>query len=443
MERPEPGPSAPGDQSVDVGALDIGVLVAASLILLVAVASATAIRNYRWPRLERIVPPGERRDELGEKLDEERRLLDGLSVMRLVAALLLIICSLSLANAGGPLLGPSADPLGFLADLGLMLGVFVFGVQGLARGLARAAPEQVLLLLMGPALLLSRIATPLVWLSEGTGLVFARAFGLARDKNEDEEAREEILDAVTEGGREGAIAEGEREMIENIIEVADQAVSEVMTPRTSVFALAIDTPLHEAVSRIVEEGHSRIPVYEESIDEVRGILYAKDLLPYWGKAESEVPSIADLVRRASFTPETKKTSELLQELRQGKVHLAIVLDEYGGMAGLVTIEDILEEIVGEIEDEYDQEEDPEHRSIEQFSEHEAEVAAIVHIDELNDLLHTELPEDDNYDTVGGLLFAHLGRVPEAGEECELDGVRFEIVDADERRIRRVKVTVSP
>ena len=434
----DPGPTvvwllASGD------AVETIVLITSLIFVIVTVAAGTAIRTFRWPRLEKLLGGGPRIERIESLLKNERAILDGLLVLRLVTSITLLLALLGW-------FGGSTDITGgrFLGNLGLSLLVFLGGVYGLVRGLVRHAPERALLLLLTPSRALAAAMSPLVWIMDGIGKVAARAFGLQVNEDEQEEAVEDILDAVSEGERDGAIDDEEREMIENIIEVRDQAVSQVMTPRTSVFGLATDTSLEDAVRAVVEHGHSRIPVYEDTIDNIRGILYAKDLLRHWTNGNGAASTTADEIMRAAlFIPETKNTSDLLEELRRGKVHMAIVVDEYGGTAGIITIEDIIEEIIGEIEDEYDTGEDAARPSLKIIAEREsAEVDALFHIDELNDALHLELPEGDSYDTVGGFLFHRMGRIPEAGESCEFENVRFEILEADERRIHSVKVTVG-
>jgi len=435
----EPGPIgayllAGGD------AVDNIVLLTSAILVIVTVAAGTAVRSFRWPRLQRLVGTGRRIERIEAILKDEQWLLDGLLILRLVGSITLLLALTGRFNSGEGAIPD--DPSRFLGDLGVALLVFLGGVYGVVRGLARRAPERTLLCLLQPARMLATAVSPVVWVMDGIGKVVARAFGI-QGKGEEEEAVEDILDAVSEGERDGVIDDEEREMIENIIEVRDQEVTHVMTPRTSVFGLDHDTPLREAVASVVEHGHSRIPVYEGTIDNICGILYAKDLLRHWtGENGSGGPLASDLMRPALFIPETKNTSDLLEELRRDKVHMAIVVDEYGGTAGIITIEDIIEEIIGEIQDEYDNDEDEVFPLKFIAEENAAEVGARVHIDELNDALNLELPEDDGYETVGGFLFQRMGRVPEAGESCDFENVHFQILDADERRIHTVKVTVE-
>jgi putative hemolysin len=247
----------------------------------------------------------------------------------------------------------------------------------------------------------------------------------------------EILDAIQEGDTDGALGERERRMIHGVIELHEKEVGEVMTPRTEMVCVPASATLEEARQTIVEEGHSRIPIFEESIDNLLGVLYAKDLLAI----DSEQPfDLRQIMRRVPFIPESKSILELLREFQNSKVHLAIVLDEYGGTAGLVTFEDILEQVVGEIEDEY---EEPQPEPIQKISDDVIEVDGRVHVDQLNRELGIELPEDDAYETVGGFVFSTLGKIPEPGEEFAVDNLRIRVTDAEARRINRVRLQVLP
>ncbi len=250
-------------------------------------------------------------------------------------------------------------------------------------------------------------------------------------------AEQEILEAVSEGERHGAVDEEEREMIESVIELGDKHVGEIMTPRTEVIAIDCRADLREVKATISKEGHSRIPVYEDTIDNVLGVLYAKDLLQL---GEGDSFDARRVMRKAPFVPETKLLRDLLHEFQESKVHIAVVLDEYGGTAGLVTIEDILEELVGEITDEY---EPPEPEPIIRIDEHTVEVDARAHIDELNHELKIGLPDDEGYETVGGFVFSTLGKIPATGEQFQHADLTITIVDAEERKINRVRLRTTP
>jgi CBS domain containing-hemolysin-like protein len=227
-------------------------------------------------------------------------------------------------------------------------------------------------------------------------------------------------------------------MIYSIFQFGDTMTREVMVPRIDVVALDIHTPLEEALNTIVQAGHSRIPVYEDSIDHVRGVLYAKDLLSLWQNGDTSRP-IRDVLRPAYFVPETKKADDLLAEMQARKVHLVVVVDEYGGTAGLVTLEDLIEEIVGEIRDEYDLNEEEVYQKVGDF---EYLVDAGIDLDDLNRLLNTGLPTDES-DTLGGFVLSKLGEVPSEGARIHTDGLDMEVLSVDDRRIRKIRVTVLP
>ncbi len=251
-----------------------------------------------------------------------------------------------------------------------------------------------------------------------------------------DELEQEILDVVSEGERHGAVDEEEKEMIESVIELSDTRVEEIMTPRTETVALPKEATLEETLETIRTKGHSRIPVYEETIDRILGVLYAKDLLR---RAHDEPFELKTVMRNVLFIPESKLVRELLREFQAKKVHIAVVLDEYGGTAGLVTIEDIVEELVGEITDEYETEAPME---LKRIDERTVEVDARMRIDELNDELDIELPEDGDYETIGGFVFSTMGKIPVVGERCEHDHVGIQVIAAEPRRVTRLRLTIS-
>jgi putative hemolysin len=252
---------------------------------------------------------------------------------------------------------------------------------------------------------------------------------------------EEIMTLVDAGQEEGVIEAEEKAMIYSIFQFGETAAREVMVPRIDVVALDIDTPLDQALQAVVEAGHSRIPVYRDNIDNIQGILYAKDFLELWLPDSSRCVAEAgrgrtleSLLRPAHFVPESKMLDDLLADLQQRKVHVAIVVDEYGGTAGLVTIEDILEEIVGEIQDEYDSEE----ATYQMVSEGEHIFNARIDLDDVNRLLGTNLPTEQG-DTLGGLIYSQLGKVPAPGEVIEFDGYSIEVLSVVRRRIQNVRI----
>lgn len=248
---------------------------------------------------------------------------------------------------------------------------------------------------------------------------------------------EEIKTMVTVGEEEGVIEEEEKEMIHSIFEFGDTIVREVMVPRPDMVTAKSTGSIKEVLSKIMHEGHSRIPVYTESLDSIVGIVYAKDILKYLNEGRLDVP-LESLMRPVFVIPETKKVNELLRELRKRKIHMAIVVDEYGTTVGLVTIEDLLEEIVGEIFDEYDLEE----IMIEVVDENTMRVDARVGIDEVTELLGITFPEFEG-DTIGGFIFSLLGRIPSEGEKVPFENVVFTIEKVGGRRIRKILITKQP
>ncbi len=239
-------------------------------------------------------------------------------------------------------------------------------------------------------------------------------------------------------GEEAAVIEDdEKKMIASIFEFGETLVREVMVPRIDIVAVPVETPMLEALDVILKAGHSRIPVYTDSVDNIVGILYAKDLLRYLRDGRTDVP-LSKILRPAYFIPESKKVDELLQELQQRKVHMAVVVDEYGGTAGLVTIEDLLEEIVGEIQDEYDAEEP----TVEALSDHEYLFDARIDLDEASKLLGVQLPSEGG-DTLGGFIYSQLGKVPAVGDRIEFERIVIEVLSVAGRRIKQVRATVLP
>ena len=252
---------------------------------------------------------------------------------------------------------------------------------------------------------------------------------------EKEEKQEELLSVVEERMMEGVVDAEEHKMIEHVLELGETEVVQIMTPRTDVIALDVNSSLQRVLDTIENQGHSRIPVYEDNIDKIIGLVYAKDLLKEIGKNNSDF-NLKNKLRPAYFVPETKLLSVLLNEFRTQKLHIAVVLDEYGGTAGLITIEDILEELVGEITDEYEQHE-PE--NTQRIDEKTIEVDARMYIDDLNSELDIDLPEDEDYDTIGGFVFSHLGYIPKSGETFKYEDIEFTITKAEQRSVKRVRI----
>jgi putative hemolysin len=252
------------------------------------------------------------------------------------------------------------------------------------------------------------------------------------------EIEQEIIAAVEEGTKEGVVDEVERQMIESVIAFHNTQVGQIMTARPEIYALDVKSTLEGVKAKVAESGHSRIPVYEGSLDHVVGVLYARDLIRHLGEP-AETFSIRAMMRPAFYVPETKPLVDLLKDFRRQKVHIAIVADEYGGTAGLVTIEDIFEELVGDISDEH---EPAAPAMLVRIDEQTAEADARIYIDELNLQLGLSLPTDAGYDTLGGFVSNTLGKIPEAGTTFEHDGVKYTILDAEPQKVNRVKLEMA-
>ena len=327
-----------------------------------------------------------------------------------------------------------AEVLAYGLVIGAVLLLILIFAEMLPTAIAKRRADTLSLYAAWPIRWLSRFLAPvfyvLRWLSNRATVSFVG--GEANHVTE-----EEIKQLVDAGTAEGAIEDEERDMILSIFRLGDTVVRELMVPRIDIVALDIDTPLFEALDTIVQAGHSRIPVYEGSIDHVRGLLYAKDLLVVW-RDKRENSHIREMLRPAYFVPESKRAVDLLTDLQQHKIHLAIVVDEYGGTAGLVTLEDLLEEIVGEIHDEYDFDEE---ELFQQVGENEYILDGGIDLDDLNRMLGIDLPTEDT-DTLGGYVLTRLGKVPSEGETFSDGRVRFEVLHVDDRRVRRVRLTLT-
>lgn len=245
---------------------------------------------------------------------------------------------------------------------------------------------------------------------------------------------EEIHDFIEASEEEGFVNEEESEMIRSIFSLRTTVVREIMVPRTDMACVSVESGIRELLETIIRCGHSRIPVYEQTVDNIIGLLYAKDLLKCWGENEEEI-KVRSIMRAPYFIPETKDLEQLLQEFKRKRVHLAIVIDEYGGTSGLVTIEDLLEQIVGDIQDEYDSEE----ALFTVNSDGSVNADARMPVEELEELFDIEI-ERDKFDSVGGLIFHLSGKIPSIGDVIEGSGLRLTVLDADERKIKNVSIS---
>ncbi len=437
-----------------------------------------ALLGYSRTKLEASLRGKASKERYHVYLDAEDRLLFTSHALQIVSRVLLIVAITMIALERNVLEASAAEGASGVIEArvdGATLAWTWLEAVGaslvLAGALGATGPrawghwkaEAVMLWGLPTLALVDWLVRPLTAILRFLNAVVARLSGVEQTVDEAEEIVDDIRSAALEGQAEGLIEEQHKDMIERVIQFKDVEVQEVMTPRTDMDAVDVEVGIDGAVAFAMEHGHSRIPVYEGTVDKVIGICYAKDLmqalsnlrprLPESDAADDaaddaasasepapEPPTIRDLLRKPLFIPETKSVSALLQEFRAGRAHMAIVLDEYGGTAGLVTIEDILEELVGEIEDEYDEAE--ESAAMKRISDNLAHVDARLRIDEINEALDISLPEDGDYETLGGFLFSSFGKVPTIGEAISHENIEFTVLDADERKINRVKIHVD-
>jgi len=383
------------------------------------------------------------RSRLTEMLDEDRRAGDllflterrmplQLSMSAIRASLNLLILLLLLYFVEQQFAGVNRYVVAFLAA-GLL--VSIFGVAA-PTSIAQYHAERIVAWATRPLRVIDLLARPFLALLHWIDPVVRRVTGVPLSEMNGADLSDEIRSVVEDREEEGAVVdEAQKEMLEAVFEFPLTTVGGIMTPRTDIVGIEISMPLDEIKAVILDKGHSRIPVYEENIDNILGILYAKDLLRYVGVDEPF--ELRRVLRDALLVPESKPLGELLSEFKQNKVHLAMVLDEYGGTAGLVTIEDIVEEIVGEIQDEYETVEAA--PSINLIDDRVAEVEARAHMDDVNDELDLDLPEDEDYETIGGFVFSKIGHIPEAGESFDYGPVRLTVIEAERTRVVRVRI----
>ena len=428
--------------------VDILVIVLLTLLEGFFVAAEIALVSIRRSRVEQLVEEGSARARRVQRLlgDPGRFLAVsqlGLTVIGFFAS---AYAAVNLAKALENFLAGVGVGRGTAEGVALLIVTVVLALftiifaELVPKTLALSSPERFALALAIPVEFLARALGPLIVVLTGVTRAIGGLFG-ANVTNEAQITAEELRLIVERGGEQGVLEAEEEQMINAVIELGERRLHEVMVPRIAIVGLPAASSLEDVIDKVVDEGHSRIPVYEESIDEVVGILYAKDLLPFLKASSGPRPTLRSLLRTPVFVPESMTIDDLLHEFQRRKVHIAIVLDEYGGTAGLVTIEDLLEEIVGEIQDEYDTEEP----MVVRLSEDEARVDGRADVDDLAELFDTDLglEDEDEYDTVGGLIYHRIGGVPSPGDEVDVDGLHLTVESTDGRRVGKVLVARRP
>jgi putative hemolysin len=420
------------------------ILIVAVLIILegLFVAAEIALVSVRRSRVEQLVDEGNGAARRVQKLLAKPGHF--LAVIQIGITFVALLASAFAAESQVGELKKLLDSIPFLepysGGLALLIVTAVISVATILFGellpktLALANPERFALFFARPVEIMGAVFRPLVWVLTHLNDWLTGLLGV-RPMDHDAISSEELRILVERGGEQGTIEAEEEQMIGAVLELGERRVHEVMVPRTDIVALDVGASLDETVDTIVKAGHSRIPVYEDAIDNIMGILYAKDLLPYL-KGPDKAPDLRKLLRAPLFVPESMLVDDLLHSLQRRKVHIAVVLDEYGGTAGLVTIEDLIEEIVGEIQDEYDTEEP----MIVKLSEDEARVDGRANVDDLVDHFEISLNGEDReeYDTVGGLIYHRIGGIPKVGDTVDVDGeLTLTVESTDGRRVGKV------
>ena len=414
-------------------------------LLLLAFWSALgcdSLRDFSYSRLEELCVSHGVPERFGKIRKEQGAALLVLEFM--LTSVTLVLTGSICIYIGWPMVA-DGEPSGRIAwtfvlqYAGFALLAFLFA-DVLPWTIARVAAERFLYRWWPVIELLQMLLRPGLWVADQLDRYAHHIAGRAEPQDDDASVLEEdIRSVVEEGEREGVLEQGSTIMIHRVMELQDEDVGAIMTPRTEMDCVPADCTLEEARQLLIESGHSRMPVIGDSTDDVLGILYAKDLLKALEPHRTGEPFavLRDIIRDPVYVPVTTQIPALLELMKRQKIHIAMVHDEYGGVAGLVTMEDILEEIVGEIADEYDEIQATD--DIQPASTGVVEVDARVRLDEINRQCGLNLPETDDFDTVGGFVFSQFGRIPTVGETLEWQRLRFTVLDADARRIQRLKI----
>lgn len=416
----------------------MNVLILVGLILLSGFfsASETALTAYRSNNLEKLDETKNKKvyELLKKWLKEPNEMLTGMLIgNNIVNILASSITTVVVVNYFGKN-GSSV----LLATAIMTVMILIFGEitpKLIARNNSSAVAEFVIFIIYILAFILKPIITMLMLISKLIG----RILGINMTSSQIMITEEDIISFVNVGNAEGIIEEDEKEMIHSIVTLGETTAKEVMTPRTSMLVFEGSKTINEVWDDIIENGFSRIPIYNETIDNIIGIVYVKDLMNQVKNGSLDQP-ISKFVRSPYYIPETKSIIEILKEFRNLKVHIAIVLDEYGGVVGLVTIEDLIEEIVGEIRDEYDHEEEEFFKKI---AENEYEVDAMIDIETLDKELEIDLPISEDYESLGGLIVTELGRISSVGDEVVLGNIYLKVLEIDKMRVSKVFIKILP
>lgn len=412
---------------------NIIILVVLILISGFFSASETALTSFKTNSLEDFEEKGKlKKVELLKKwLKNPNEMLTGILVGNNIVNILATVIASAVANR---LLGGNTGSAIFIVTVVMTLVILIFG-EITPKVIAKTHTVKIAGLVITTIYYLSILLKPILIILMSISKFIGRIFGIELKENVLMITEEDIISFVNVGEAEGVIEEEEKQMIHSIVGLGEITAKEVMTPRTSMLAFEGDKTLDDIWEEIIDNGFSRIPIYGETIDNIIGVLYVKDILKMMKSGQTNLP-IKNFVREACFVPETKPIIDILQHFREIKIHIAVVLDEYGGTAGLVTIEDLIEEITGEIRDEYDTEEE---EFIKKISENLYEVNGMIDIETLDKELSLELPESEDYESLGGLIVTELGRVAEINDEIIINNVKLIVKEIEKKRVSKVLI----
>ena len=438
----------------DPGSIILKVVLLFILTLLNAffAMSEIAIISLNDTKIDKLAEEGHKKAKQVKKLTENSS--NFLSTIQIGVTLAGFLTSATAAQSFATMLSDALAktavanviPLGLISGVSTVLITLVTSYFSLVLGelapkkIAMQKPEKVSFAVVPVLLFVSRVTKPFVKILSVSTNAVVRLFGLDPNADEEEVTEEEIRMMVDVGQEKGVIEDVQKEMINNIFEFDDIDVADIMTHRTDMACVDEEDSLAETIKLSMEEGYSRIPVYEEDPDNVVGIVYIKDLLKYIGSALPKTLKLKDVMRKAYYVPESKRCGALFAEMTEKHIQMAIVVDEYGGTAGLVTLEDIVEAIVGNIQDEYDNEDE----EISKINETTFTIDGVTDLEEVEEQLGIQFPEDD-YDTLGGFIISQLGFLPQDGDmnAVEFENIRFTVLNVEERRIGKVKVEILP
>lgn len=438
----------------DPGSIILKVVLLFILTLLNAffAMSEIAIISLNDTKIDKLAEEGHKKAKQVKKLTENSS--NFLSTIQIGVTLAGFLTSATAAQSFASMLTDALAktavanviPLGLISGVSTVLITLITSYFSLVLGelapkkIAMQKPEKVSFAVVPVLLFVSKVTKPFVKILSVSTNAVVRLFGLDPNADEEEVTEEEIRMMVDVGQEKGVIEDVQKEMINNIFEFDDIDVADIMTHRTDMACVDAEDPLADIIQLSMEEGYSRIPVYEEDPDNVVGIVYIKDLLKYIGSSLPEALHLKDVMRKAYYVPESKRCGALFAEMTEKHIQMAIVVDEYGGTAGLVTLEDIVEAIVGNIQDEYDNED----VEISKINETTFTIDGVTDLEEVEEQLGIQFPEDD-YDTLGGFIISQLGFLPQDGDmnTVEFENIRFTVLNVEERRIGKIKVEILP